>query len=148
MKKYVVQYRVSSDMSVEFEASNDSEAWEISGEKARTHARTHAPPGFRVTVSNLRQTGEPWVRGDWYDLHGPGDVMVFWTAMGNGFLATDRELLATRLRAEGFTIEDAWNGGEGSSSVSFRVSNRAPNNPMLTDEQKARICAPRDRKDT
>ncbi len=116
------------------------------GDLSSTRAAANALIGMECTTTMcdakvLRQLDEPWVNVCWYDLHGPGDVLLLRRAYGNTFDQRDIDLLRERLVAVGLTYEEDWNGA-GCSSVSFRMSGRRGADP-LTPEQVAFITAPR-----
>lgn len=70
-----------------------------------------------------------WVSGGWYDLHGPGDVVVFNRSLGNVFTATEIILLQRRLCDIGLTVVDSWNGID-CNTVSFRCTGRRDTGPF------------------
>ena len=111
---------------------------------AAIEAAEEVPPGgkFHVCYDTAKQIGEPWARSyGWYDLHGPGDVIVVERAIGNPFSQDDVDLLKNRLTAIGFPVRDSWNGA-GASTVSFKVSGRKTTKPM-SKKHLAILLAPR-----
>ena len=124
---------------VEVSAEGYSEAIEAAAKKATL---THCEPVETFfSPYEVQQTGEPWVHVSWYDLHGPGDVVVGTRAIGNRFTAAEVDLIHTRLQSLGLKIEDSWNGS-GTDTVSFRCSGRVGTN-QFTKEQKNILNAPR-----
>lgn len=102
-----------------------------------------------VDVTIEKQLGEPWVLpfggGPWYDLHGPGDVMVFERSTGNSFTADDVALLKRRIESLGLGVPDSWNGA-GCNQVSYRCTGRKGTKQM-TKKQTAMLLAPREGND-
>lgn len=89
----------------------------------------------------LERLGEPWVNGRWYDLHGPGDVVVCERSFGNVFTEQEVDLLWNRLTSLGLEVTDRWNG-IGTGSVSFRCKGRLGTEPF-TEQEVRDLCAPR-----
>lgn len=85
-------------------------------------ARAPSPP-FDVSIGDMLEIEGPFVRGGWYDLHGPGDVIVFSPKSGHRFTQRGIDLLAERLVGVGLTIVARWNGA-GCDTVSFRCAGR------------------------
>lgn len=140
-KTFGVRYSLHSvgRLEVEVEVNNLDNLYE---EIDRAISRSIViPPGLELRVGHIRQISEPWVTGDWFDLHGPGDVLCCHASIGNAFQPGDRALLESRLTELGLRVVDRWNG-EPADTVSYRISNR-DGTKMLTDEQKAHLCAPR-----
>lgn len=135
----VVMRRIEA-FEVEVTATDYSDAISVA------QNRFHELPAKRLEKpywQNLEvvQTGEPWVDVYWYDLHGPGDIVVGKRSIGNEFTAEDVELLDRRLRSLGLTVLDNWNG-EGCDTVSFRCGGRK-GREAFTAEQQAVLNAPR-----
>src|ERR1700681_4549724 len=62
-------------------------------------------------ADNFVQTSEPWAYSNgWYDLHGPGNVIVVERAPGNLFTADDIHLLGLRIKAMDLVVVGCWNG--------------------------------------
>jgi len=147
MKKYVVKVTETTTWLVVVEG----------GDSAYEAADRAQLPGSSVQVKKeeqrtpVMQLGEPWLRtAEWYDLHEPGDVVVFETAFGRGFSRLDLVVLQDRLESLGLRVLDRWNGGResatgrwlGVQTVSFRCDGRVGTDPF-TPEQQAVLTAPR-----
>jgi len=133
------RWRVRVLLQHEFEV--DAVDWIEAHDLAKTQS---LPEGSFITRSScevLSQEGEPWASGGWYDLHGPGDVIVIERAHGHCFTARDIELLTRRLTALGLRVLEHWNG-EGTRTVTFRCSGRQDNGPMSAPHAAA-LLAPR-----
>lgn len=135
MPRWIVGVRETRVRDVEVEASN-YDAAVLAGEEAGAGASGH------VTATPIRQLGEPWVTGGWYDLHGPSDVAVFNPSHGNLFTEADVAGLRGRLEKLGLAIVDSWNGA-GRSTVSFKCGGRRGGD-KFTKAQLATLLAPRD----
>lgn len=91
---------------------------------------------------NHVQLGEPWAHScGWYDLHGPGDVVVVDRSHGNFFTGNDIAILRARLADIGLPAVEHWNG-EGCGTVSFRCRGRT-SDAAFTKEQLDTLLAPR-----
>jgi hypothetical protein len=89
----------------------------------------------------LERLGEPWAVVGWYDLHGPGDVVLCSRSFGNVFTEQEVELLQNRLTSLGLEVTERWNG-TGFGSVSFRCKGRLGTEPF-TEQEVRDLCAPR-----
>lgn len=140
MAKWQARVRQITTYVLEVEADSYGDA-----QDAADGAAQHDPPqGSEVTfeVDVRRQLGEPWLpRICWYDLHGPGDVVVAERAFGNLFTKEECELLKTRLTQLGLEVVEWWNGVN-CNSVSFRCTGRA-GAAVFTPDELAMLKAPR-----
>lgn len=130
------------DMTVRAQSYEDAMAV---GERAIVESIV--PWEHRVRVDVKAQNGEPWVyfynsEDGWYDLHGPGDIIVMERALGHTFTQYDVDVLRERIESIGLTVASGWNG-EGCDTVSFRCQGRPNGKDPLTAEQKAILTAPR-----
>jgi hypothetical protein len=126
----------------------DAEDWLEATRVAVNEVDLTLPPERRELDPDVRwQLGEPWVHcayysGPWYDLHGPGDVIVLNPSYGNVFTDADVHLLQQRLEQVGLEVVDSWNG-TGCDTVSFQCSGRDGIKNM-TPEHRAILLAPRE----
>ena len=90
----------------------------------------------------MQRDPHPWLNFIcWYDLHGPGDVIVAEPATGHLFTENDITIIKQRLSALNLTVEDHWNGA-GSRTASFKCSGRI-GEEGFADEQLAFLNADR-----
>ena len=135
-----VSFRIPRDQRIKVEAS-DYEAACAEGQRVGREMAAKIGHGAVARARVERQLGEPWVyTSGWYDLHGPGPVVVFQRAVGNAFTEREVEVLGERLNTLGLNVEDHWNG-VGCGQVSFRCGGRNGDDDM-TDEQIAELTAP------
>lgn len=121
--KWRVDIKRTLRTTVEVEAPDYSAARQAAY-KLACRPEADWPAGFVAEgQSDVRQQlGEPWCsswKHGWYDLHGPGDVVVVEAALGNRFTQADIDLLRARVEATGCTVIDSWNGA-GCDTVSFQ----------------------------
>jgi hypothetical protein len=142
MAKWIVELEERRYIRVEV----DADSWEDAQKKGYEYPEvsTSAKPLDRY-VSPVIQLGEPWLRWmDWYDLHGPGDVVCAEPAYGNTFTQADVDLLKARIETiDGLKVADNWNGA-GCGTVSFRVTGRKDGKEPFTSEQRTFFSSPRE----
>jgi hypothetical protein len=129
---YEVQYRLVKTCSKEVTVDSYNDV--------RRALSAEVPEGYWLQIDDVRQTSEPWVSGDWYDLAKPRQVLVLRASFGNTFVDGDLALLEQRINAAGLQVTDRWNGTQGCDSASFLCSQRPG---PLTEEQRSIIFAPR-----
>lgn len=145
MSKWEVGYRLSLNaVKTEVDADTYSEALTAAREAGEADAKSLGLTDVSIEADVIRQTGEPWVvagigGGPWYDLHGPGDVIVLSRAHGNAFTQAQVDLLGERLAAMGLAVVASWNGA-GTNQVSFRCRGRDGEGPMSEEHVKALLA--------
>lgn len=147
--RFKVHVKRTSFYNVEVEADSVGQA--------ESFAQTAAIPSsvkLSVTSDAFVQLGEPWLYGssgalasvdNTHRFRPDGyldtkDLLVFERALGNRFTRNDVDLLKARAEASIGPVAEHWNG-EGYNALSIRM---AVPFGQLTDEQVARIMAPRD----
>ena len=138
--RYLIKVVHRKVTTVEVEAEDPIAA----AQKARLFKATdgHVLDSYEVDAEIIRVIGEPWASTwGWYDLHGPGDVIVITRAYGNLFTGRDIALLKRRIGRLGLRVCEYWNG-EGRSTVSFRATGRKGKKPMSAAQIRS-LVAPR-----
>lgn len=142
MAKWIVELEERRYVKIEVEATSWEEACR-KGDEYEDLSNTDYP--LERYSSPVIQLGEPWLRWmDWYDLHGPGDIICAEPAYGNKFTQADIDLLKERINTiDNLKVIDMWNGA-GCGTVSYRVAGRKNGKAPLTEEQKDFLRSVRD----
>ena len=136
--KWIIAVRQQRHYKIEVEA----DSYEAALNAGYIAAQEPNSTEFKYLADPIQQLGEPWLKfGEWYDLHGPGDVIVCERAIGNAFTKSDIDIIRSRLESLGLKVVDAWNG-DGCSTSSFRCTGRV-GTKQFTDEQLKILHAPR-----
>lgn len=141
MRTWVMTITRKQFYKVTLQAEDSSAAWEAGINLVDDNPSLPHEVGY--VRGRMAQLGEPWAYCcGWYDLHGPGKVIVVDRADGNAYTKEDIVILRQRLESIGLTVQDSWNGA-GCGQVSFECTGRNGVD-QLTTEQLAILLAPRE----
>jgi hypothetical protein len=134
MSDWIVEIRKTYTWRVKVQAKDYGD----SKYKAEKIANPPCAAEIDTVCHPIMQLGEPWVSGGWYDLHGPGDVVVMNRAYGNLFTLNEINLIIWRLEKLGLQVVDSWNITN-SSQASFRCKGRK-GTKQFTKKQLRFLC--------
>jgi hypothetical protein len=120
-------------MEILVDAPTSEEAHRIGAEREDFDLYDHPLKRYVYVEQHLGEDG--WVSGGWYDLHEPGNVVVFNRSIGNAFTNAEVTLLMWRLTDLGLHVVDTWNG-EGCNNVSFMCEGRVGTDQFSDEELK------------
>lgn len=137
MTRFQVRVQFDRVLNLEVEAESSDDAFERALRENRPRADEREHPAIDV----VKQLGEPWVYGRWYDLHYIGDVIVFTRSLGNVFTKKEVDLLVKRLRDVGFEPKNHWNG-ERCDELSVRCAKRPKSARRAYTRVPDSVCSP------
>lgn len=155
--KFKVELRTTVRKGLEVEAKDYNEAHsrvlneaDLEGEEtglwreAKVTAQMDGPYFYPQGWNSKSEKADPW-----YDLHGPSDLIVIHTKLGQIWLPDTVGLMIERLKQIGLTVVDKWNGWDeerkvGSNSCTFKVVGRKDSSgePMSDEDQAILLANP------